>query len=525
MGKYDDFLIGQLVRGRAALGGHLAKALVAEFNVSADNARKIVQRASDSGVIKSSRPLSFGNGQYLYVRTDSFFGRSLIKRFAERHRKPLYRLLELLQSNKIISFYEGLKVFSSPEEKTSSKVSLLKDIVDDLEKLKLIVSAKDIRGNRYIIDSDTDQRKYGDLYEILIEQHYQAMQLDAMFIPDILRWMKALNFIDLGVTYRNFKFPTIGVKHNNLFWDAYAYTKTTGINPSRASQAGSELKQTLVTLDLVISRKYLQVDLDGYLSRIQININSAKMAERKIMPVVVYSEIEDQTLNSIKKLGFVAVDLKMVYGKNITVVMDKVRNMYSGFNEEDLSDTIETALRSIEDSGHSDQLRALRGVLFEALMQPVIKNLYPNSQVLQDKKLKDPSNGKSREFDLIIISSHPKEVLLVELKGYTGKSLIQVGNADIKDTLRYFFRGSVPVAQSFYRNDKALHGHAIKAAYITTGGFHLDTAEFMQKIGSSSFRPSKLEVFHDGAALEQLLAENGFDHESKIIKKYYSQNY
>src|SRR5690606_5957806 len=108
-------------------------------------------------------------------------------------------------------------------------------------------------------------------------------------------------------------------------------------------------------------------------------------------------------------------------------------------------------------------------------------------------------------------------------KGYTGKSYIRVGSSNVKDTLKYFFRGSVPIAQRFYKTNQALEGHSVKAAYITTGKFHSDTSDFIKQMESSTFTPSRFGVFFDGMGLEKFLVENGFDHEAKIIKKYYPQ--
>jgi hypothetical protein len=59
----------------------------------------------------------------------------MLKAVSEKYRKPLYRLLKLLEHQGIMSFYEGLKITSFPEEKTSSKVSLLADMISDLERL------------------------------------------------------------------------------------------------------------------------------------------------------------------------------------------------------------------------------------------------------------------------------------------------------------------------------------------------------------------------------------------------------
>lgn len=106
--------------------------------------------------------------------------------------------------------------------------------------------------------------------------------------------------------------PSTGAMHNNILWDAFAYTKTTGINELQGAFADTVKKQTLVTLDVVISRTYTQVDLEGFLiSRVQLNINSAK-TKRKVLPVLIYKEIEDIALNTARKLKFIAFDIRKV---------------------------------------------------------------------------------------------------------------------------------------------------------------------------------------------------------------------
>lgn len=521
MSRYDQFLKEQVNEG-ATLGSKLANSLIEQFSIEPENARKIIQRATKKGKIISSSPLTFGKGQFLYVKPGQYFGIEMVKEASRDSRKPLYRLLEILNNYGIISFYEGLKLTASPDEKGSSKISLLIDIILHLEKLGIVFTKKDNLGNNFIIAKEPIPQVNGNLsHELAIGSHLQSMKLDSVIIPDILRWLKHLNLVHSGVTYRSVLSPAIGVKHNNIMWDAIAYTKTTGINPSRASEADVKEKQTLVVLDVLISRKYLQADLDGFLARVQININSAKMEGRKVMPIVVFHEIDLLTLNRIKFLGFISVDIKTIFGNNINLILENFKRIFS--SELTSSDEVEPALKAIDDSGHVDQLRALRGVLFEVLMSPVIKYFYPESQVLQSILLTDPKNGKQREFDLILISSQPKEILLVELKGYTGRSYIRVGSSEEKDTLRYFFRGSVPVAQSFYKENQAFEGYSVKAAYITTGKFHSDTADFIEKMEGSTFKPSKFRAFFDGMELEKFLDESAFDHEAKIIKKYYPQ--
>jgi len=521
MGKYDSF-IKQLVEGNwAILGSNVSSALIDKYGVNPENARKIIQRSTEKGIMISSTPLTFGKGQFLYTKPGNYFGLEMVKEASSVDRKPLYRLLEVLGRIGMISFYEGLKITASPEEIGSTKISLLTDMINDLEKLGIVSTKTDVWDNNFLFSREAFPPMLDRETEIekSMEKHLHEMKLDAVLLPDIMRWLRKINLIDSGATYRNVVSPANGVKVNEIFWDAYAYTKTTGINPSRASESNDPEKQTLVVLDVIISRKYLQADLDGFLARIQINLNSVKEGERKVLPVIVFNEIEEITLNRARKLGFVSLDAKTIFGTNISTVIQNFKVIFEG-KEPQLAE-IEPALEAIAQSGHIDELRSLRGALFEALMHPVIKRFYPNAQVLQSRKLKSVKKNKIREFDLIFISSHPKEILLVELKGYTGKSFIPLGSADIKDTLRYFFRGSVPVAQDFYSSNNTLNDYQIKTLYVTTGEFHSDTKNFIAKVNKSAFKPSQFDICIDGNALEKLLADSGFEHERKVIKKHF----
>src|SRR5690606_26028904 len=147
---------------------------------------------------------------------------------------------------------------------------------------------------------------------------------------DIIDWIVQSNLIDnSNIIYRNKNNPSKGAKHNNLVWDAFGYSKTTGINPTLARDSNIPEKQTLVVLDILISRDYEQIDLDGFLNRIEINLNSVVKGQRKVLPLIVYRKCSSLVLNKINKLGFLSYDIGLIYGSNIHSVLENVLKLHN----------------------------------------------------------------------------------------------------------------------------------------------------------------------------------------------------
>ncbi|MCX2476089.1 hypothetical protein OQZ33_17275 [Pedobacter sp. MC2016-05] len=72
-------------------------------------------------------------------------------------------------------------------------------------------------------------------------------------------------------------------------------------------------------------------------------------------------------------------------------------------------------------AGQEDALRDLRGVMFEILMFPVLSSIYANAAATRGKTCSvTDADGKKEgyEYDYIFNSSHPQEIVVVELKGY-----------------------------------------------------------------------------------------------------------
>ena len=102
----------------------------------------------------------------------------------------------------------------------------------------------------------------------IFNQHYIRMLVDSLFIPDILRWLQNVHFIDtLKMVYRSKQSPSFGAEQNDLLWDAYGYTKNVSFNEMPGVQVTTVEKQTLVVMDIVLRREYSQSDLDGFVGR------------------------------------------------------------------------------------------------------------------------------------------------------------------------------------------------------------------------------------------------------------------
>ena len=523
LNNYDRYLVELLKEPRSFFViEELVTELKQQFGVTDVNAKKIVQRAVSKKIIKSSSPVTFGKGRHIYFGLKSILDKDAILKVAKLHRPPLYRLLSLLDINGgIISFFEGLKVTASPLEKSSTKVSNLKDLLQTLIDL-YIVEEKNRNGIKYYVYSNIDEESLNTK----INKYYQSMVIDSMFLPDILRWLQKHNLIDnSNVVFRNRKQPQFGAVHNNLAWDAFAYTSTTGIH--NKFEESNENKKTLIVLDAVLSRDYTEIDLQGFYERIQIIRNAVKIGVRKILPIVVLKNETGSIVSSIHKLGFLSLGVGTIYGEKIYEIISnlqfiKNQELVKMDDSELFVEAIGNILADLRQAGQELNLQNIKGDLFESLMYPLISMIYTNSTIEPGRVLRknDPTGKKEYyEYDYIITSSNQREFIIFELKGYKSTNIIKLGDTDTKNTIRWFFRRTLPFAQKALKND--IFSYPIKGCYITTAKFEEDTIQVLEEINKSILKPNLLDVYYDGKKLANLLEQTGLKKIIEIIDKYY----
>ena len=526
--KYNDFISAILAVQLFKSGSELRLLLVEQFGVSDSNARKIIARAATTRNIKSSRPYTFGNGQFIYLLQEQDLSVEMIMAICRRKRPPLYRLLKVMKSNNgIISHYEGLKITASPDEGSSTKVNTLVDMVKILVKLELVYEKKDVNGINYIIfrDDFLDDSDIRD--KALMSAHYNKMVIDSSLMPDVIRWLVNSNLIDnVNAIYRNKKTPSLGAKQNGLYWDAYSYSRTTGINPVLGSKADTVEKQTLVVMDVVLSDDYSQQDLDGFLARVQINLSAVKKGQRKVMPIVVYQSCSEEVLGKIKKLGFLAFDVGSIFGTRIYTILNKLKEVNDLIvADENIEKSVKGVLKAIKAAGQEDALRDLRGLMFELLMFPVLKEVFSSANYMRGKTymMMHPDGTKEGyEYDYIFDSSHPPEIAVIELKGYNSDVSISLGDKNKKSSLKWFFERTLPFAKLQYKKEIAA-GKKFRGVYITTANFWQDGKDYLTKLNAGGLKSARMNVGYDRKALLELLKIEGFLQEIKIIEKYYSR--
>ncbi len=529
--KFNDFLIRSIKKSAFASGSQLAELLVSEFSVTSEYARKIVQRAATAKILKSSKPYTFGKGQYIYVLPDNELEYDQVMDICKKSKPPIYRLMATIKDNNgIISKYDAIKITGAPKGKSSTKVETVDDMIKLLSRMEFVYEQKDQHDVSYVIRKQDFERLPDQDEKSLMQSCYNRMVMDCSLIPDVLRWMSSINLIDTKTNvpiYRNKKVPAIGASHNNILWDAYCYTKTTGINDVLGAIATTADKQTMVAFDIVLSNEYTDLMLDGFVSRIQINRHSVKGSKRKIFPIVVYNDASEFVLNKIRKLGILAIDIGSIFGARIYSViqrLDEINNKLLS-NSTNVELAVEGILQDIRDAGQEEALKDLKGVLFETLMYPLIKNLFPDAMIERGRTLKlQLPNGSSEyyEYDYLVYSNRPKELIIIELKGYNSSAAIPVGDSNTKSTLSWFFRRTLPFAGKFFK-DRIAEGLVLKGVYMTTANFWKEAKEYIGTMNKGKLKPKSLSTGYDRKDLITLLSERGFDKEVQIIDKFYTK--
>ena len=515
---YEEYILNTMKVSKYQTGMELTKNIEKKFSITSSHARKIIQRAVEKNIIESSSPITFGKGQFVYFSTGKYLSKEMILKITKVHRPPLYRLISMMDLNGgIISYYEGLKISASPLT-DSTKTDTLDKMIIELEHLQLVSIYSDSQNVKYLIHPSLIE-----IAETLATTHYSKMKVDAMFILDILRSLTSFNIIgNTQALYRNKTTPSLGVIHNNFVWDSIAYTKTTGINNGKASISNTIDKQTLVVLDIVINRPYSDHDLQGFYSRIQSVLNSVKDGKRKILPIIVYTDVEDQIVyNTIHKLGFLTFDLGTIYGSKILSIVQSLKDLqFNQISKDDsfnIDECIEKSLAIIKESGQDINLGNIKGDLFESLMYSAMQTIFSNAYIQPGHSLKHEK--KSYEYDFIVNTTN--EIIIIEVKGYNSNIRINIGDNERRNTIKWFFENTYPIAKNILKNN---HGQPkITGCYITSAGFYENGIEYLNRLNEGRIKPTKLDTWYDRAKLFDLLQENNLTKTKNIIERYYSE--
>lgn len=512
--QYDTFLVELFENlNTVIIANELIEILCNKFNVKNNYARQIISRAHKKGIIKSSKPFHFENRQYYYMNINGNLNYKTLFEICKKYKKPLYRLLRLLEiNNGVISMYEAQKITATPVSNSEKyrTISLKKEL-QFLKKMNFIeIRSSEKTQERFIVKCTQDKN-----YKQIIELHREKINEDVYFIVDIVRWFSKRGFLTDFPIYRNKKNPSIGAIINDFLFDVKAFTETTGFN---SSSVVKKSEKSIVAMDILLYRKYTDIDLASYYERIQILRNSTKSREvlRNIMPILVYKDIDNSTKKQLENLNILHFSIDDILGnkikyiiRNLTLINESIEKEYLSKNDSiKVIEVVQNSLDTIEKSGQENNLQNVMGDLFESLMYIIFSNLYIRDVVKQSVRVKNPNEPKKQpyEYDLVILRN--KEIIIIELKGLKNSTIINWGQNKEQGTASWFFGNTYPIIKTHYVNSLSRSKKEIKGSYITSANFSEEAIEKLEEINKSQVKADELDVFYDRKKLLSFLKES-----------------
>lgn len=469
--------IKEYLNRRAMLSHEITDMLIKDFNISKDNARKIISNFVKESKLYRFDNLIFDSGSRLIYKennNDKFL--SAIKIY-----KPyINEILFELDSNKVISRFLICKIASASIYDKSIKRKY-DDIVEEIRLYRMIKYYK-----QYIIYaslSDTECNNY-------IRSVENKDRNNLRTIASIVNMHLNMNIIirnNLNYRSESFLMPTY---LDNVF-DIVALSKC----------FGSKDSDCICLYDVNVTTKVTELVIKSFFIRIQ-NVANNKANSNKVIGFMVYMDITEDAIKFAKQHALVLIDICKLFGKKIKIIYDKISDLsIIDLRSEDAKEVLEL----IENSGQSENLGNIKGELFERIIHNIVKEVYSESSNRIDRKIIFNYDEKtSREIDIIIDSSRYNEIILIECKSSNNKIPLGYYNKNegsiTKDSVKYFY--DVYSKYSEKNPDKN-----IKFVFFAANGFD-EIAKNTMDDYSTKIKAHKLDFYYDYTkAKDKLLPE------------------
>lgn len=502
-------------KDKSFIGSELKECLMKQFvNLTDSNARKIISNCLNDELIKSTKPIKFGNNEYVYYSLKATNIYEIIKPNIKKYKPQLYRAIFALKRNEgILSMNEFSNIAGVVTDNQSHNVSL-EIILNDLQYLN-IAKKRNYNGIEFIelLNKSYDEDYLNSFIGKLKDKNFILYQsLLCLYKCNIVD-MNSICFFGEANNY-------LGINKNNVVWDAFGFTNTVGLS--------SNLKeyQTIVVVDCMHDKAYEEYDFLGFKTRVDHLIFSITSSKRKVLPIVIAKEFSPSAKSLISKNNYMCFDINTLLGKNAIEISNRYRNVISNITssinkgkETSIASDIDEFFDYMHDNGTEYNYNNLKGHLFEYMMYPVFLKIFNERDTRIHKNYSKKFQQKEFECDFFI--EKEDENVFIELKGYKKDYVIPFakinesneGNVD-KQTVKWFIVNTYELAKKAVNN-----GSKNSLCYITTGSI---SDEAKQKLLSrKKDKPKQMAIYYEREELIELLKVNGFKKEINIIEKYY----
>lgn len=487
-----------------------------------DNARNVIRTAVKNNTIESIPGITLGHNSKLYCRKGMKYTKQQVNEILMNHDNKLSNVVDyMIRHNGIIPYLNIFKLTGCLVGKSNAHTPSIHDIVHKINGL-FDCKTVTIEGNNFLVQKNMFYEE-GDWVAACYNQ-IKMRKHECVLLRLILYWLKKQNMINSIIPlYRNELTPLKGVTYNNMIFDIVAYSSVS------AFQSDDNLENAIVVIDSEFENIYTKSNFNGFYSRIQVLRNGVKAKKRRVIPIIVASEFSDEVRAECRNMNILIYSLNNIYGSRFNEIITSMNNleMLTSFEDSfDVTKEVQSTLQVIKESGQTDNLENLHGILFEYLMHSIIykwlKGNLAGDLITGKKIVYDEKNDYKFEFD--IIAPLDEEYLVIELKGYANSKYIKWSGKDKngkieKETIGWFFRNTFPVAQKFYKNNP--EDKKVTACFITTAHFDLDAKDKLADLNKGKIKSQYLDVTYDGNQLIDKLKELQLSREVDVLRQFY----